>query len=149
MLFAHGVYAVTTLLLTLLPAGAHIIMTNDCHRRTRQFCQTFLARLGIETTVVDCGDYDAIEAAIIPRKTRFIVSESPTNPYLRIADLERIAAIGKKNRVLTMIDSTFATPVNQRPIEWDIDFVLHSATKYLSGHNDVLAGSVSGRAHRI
>jgi cystathionine gamma-synthase len=124
-------------------------MTNDCYRRTRQFCQTFLARLGIETTVVDCGDYDAIEAAIIPRKTRFIVSESPTNPYLRIADLERIAAIGKKNRVLTMIDSTFATPVNQRPIEWGIDFVIHSATKYLSGHNDVLAGSVSGRADRI
>lgn len=149
VLFASGMNAVTTLLLTVLPAGAHIIMTNDCYRRTRQFCQTFLARLGIETTVVDCGDYDAIEAAIIPRKTRFIVSESPTNPYLRIADLERIAAIGKQNRVLTMIDSTFATPVNQRPIEWGIDFVLHSATKYLSGHNDVLAGSVSGRADRI
>lgn len=149
VLFASGMNAVTTLLLTVLPAGAHIIMTNDCYRRTRQFCQTFLARLGIETTVVDCGDYDAIEAAIIPRKTRFIVSESPTNPYLRIADLERIAAIGKQNRVLTMIDSTFATPVNQRPIEWGIDFVVHSATKYLSGHNDVLAGSVSGRADRI
>jgi cystathionine gamma-synthase len=149
VLFASGMNAVTTLLLTVLPTGAHIIMTKDCYRRTRQFCQTFLARLGIETTVVDCGDYDAIEAAIVPRKTRFIVSESPTNPYLRIADLERIAAIGKQNRVLTMIDSTFATPVNQRPIEWGIDFVLHSATKYLSGHNDVLAGSVSGRADRI
>jgi cystathionine gamma-synthase len=149
VLFASGMNAVTTLLLTVLPAGAHIIMTNDCYRRTRQFCQTFLARLGIETTVVDCGDYDAIEAAIVPRKTRFIVSESPTNPYLRIADLERIAAIGKANRVLTMIDSTFATPINQRPIEWGIDFVIHSATKYLSGHNDVLAGSVSGRTDRI
>src|SRR5690606_23091797 len=101
-LFASGMNAVTTLLLTVLPAGAHIIMTNDCYRRTRQFCQTFLARLNIETTVIDCGDYDALEAAIIPRKTRFIVSESPTNPYLRIADLDRITSIAKKHRVLTM-----------------------------------------------
>lgn len=149
VLFSSGMSAVTTLLLTVLPAGSHIVMTNDCYRRTRQFCQTFLARLGIETTVVDCGDYDALEAAIIPRRTRFIVSESPTNPYLRIADLERIKAIAKQHRVLTMIDSTFATPINQRPYEWGIDFVVHSATKYLSGHNDVLCGVVSGRADRI
>ncbi len=149
VLFASGMSAVTSLLLTVLPAGAHIIMTADCYRRTRQFCQTFLARLGIETTVVACGDYDAIEAAIVPRKTRFIISESPTNPYLRIANLERIAALGKQHRVLTLIDSTFATPINQRPIEWGIDFVVHSATKYLSGHNDLLAGVVSGRADRI
>lgn len=149
VLFSSGMSAITSLLLTVLPTGSHIIMTADCYRRTRQFCQTFLARLGIETTVVACGDYDAIEAAIIPRKTRFIISESPTNPYLRIADIERIAALGKKHRVMTMIDSTFATPINQRPIEWGIDFVVHSATKYLSGHNDLLAGVVSGRADRI
>jgi cystathionine gamma-synthase len=149
VLFSSGMSAITSLLLTVLPTGSHIIMTADCYRRTRQFCQTFLARLGIETTVVACGDYDAIEAAIVPRKTRFIISESPTNPYLRIADIERVAAIGKRHRVLTMIDSTFATPINQRPIEWGIDFVVHSATKYLSGHNDLLAGVVSGRADRI
>jgi cystathionine gamma-synthase len=124
-------------------------MTDDCYRRTRQFCLQFLKRFGIETTVVPMGDYAALEAAIIPKKTRILISESPTNPYLRIADLERIAAIGKRNRVLTMIDSTFATPINQRPIEWGIDFVIHSATKYLSGHNDVLAGVVVGRADRM
>jgi cystathionine gamma-synthase len=95
------------------------------------------------------GDYDAMEAAIIPKQTRFIISESPTNPYLRIADLERIGKLGKQYRVLTLIDSTFATPVNQRPLEWGIDFVVHSATKYLSGHNDLLAGVVVGRADRI
>lgn len=149
VLFASGMNAVTTTLLTVLPQGAHIVMTSDCYRRTRQFCQTFLKRLGIETTVVECGDYEALEAAIIPKKTRFIISESPTNPYLRIADLERIADLGRKYRVLTMIDSTFATPVNQRPIEFGIDFVVHSATKYLSGHNDLLAGVVVGRADRI
>lgn len=149
VLYASGMSAVTSLLLSILPSGAHIVMTDDCYRRTRQFCLTFLKRFGIETTVVPMGDYDALEAAIIPKKTRFIISESPTNPYLRIANLERIAKLGKQHRVLTMIDSTFATPINQRPLEWGIDFVIHSATKYLSGHNDLLAGVVVGRADRI
>lgn len=149
VLYASGMAAVTSLLLSILPSGAHIVMTDDCYRRTRQFCLTFLKRFGIETTVVKMGDYEAMEAAIIPKKTRIIISESPTNPYLRIADLEKIAAIGKKHRALTMIDSTFATPINQRPLEWGIDFVVHSATKYLSGHNDLLAGVVIGRADRI
>lgn len=149
VLYASGMAAVTSLLLSILPSGAHIVMTDDCYRRTRQFCMTFLKRFGIETTVVKMGDYDAMDAAIIPKKTRFIISESPTNPYLRIANLERIAELGKKHRALTMIDSTFATPINQRPLEWGIDFVVHSATKYLSGHNDLLAGVVVGRADRI
>lgn len=149
VLYASGMSAMTSLLLAVLPAGAHIVMTSDCYRRTRQFCQTFLARLGIVTTVVPNGDYAALEAAIIPKKTRFVISESPTNPYLRIADLERVAELGRKYRVRTIIDSTFATPVNQRPYEWGIDFVVHSATKYLAGHNDLLAGVVAGRADRI
>ncbi len=149
VLYASGMNAVTSLLLSVLSSGGHIVMTDDCYRRTRQFCLTFLQRFGVETTVVPMGDYDALEAAIIPKKTRFIISESPTNPYLRIANLERIAALGKRYRVLTVIDSTFATPVNQRPLEWGIDFVVHSATKYLSGHNDLLAGVVVGRADRI
>lgn len=149
VLYASGMSAMTSLLLAVLPAGSHIVMTSDCYRRTRQFCQTFLARLGIATSVVKNGDYNALESAIIPNKTRFLISESPTNPYLRIADLQRIVALGRKYRVRTIIDSTFATPVNQRPYEWGIDFVVHSATKYLAGHNDLLAGVVSGRADRI
>lgn len=149
VLYASGMNAVTSLLLSTLPSGAHIVMTNDCYRRTRQFCQTFLKRFGIDTTVVQMGDYAALEAAIIPKRTRFIISESPTNPYLRVADLRRIACLGRKYRVRTLIDSTFATPVNQRPLEWGIDFVVHSATKYLSGHNDLLAGVVVGSADRI
>jgi cystathionine gamma-synthase len=149
VLFSSGMAAVTTTLLAILPAGAHIIMTDDCYRRTRQFALTFLKRFGIETSVVPMGDYDALEAAVIPKKTRVLISESPTNPYLRIADLEKVAAIGKKHKVLTLIDSTFATPINQRPLDWGIDLVTHSATKYLSGHNDLLAGVVVGRADRI
>jgi cystathionine gamma-synthase len=149
VLYSSGMNAVTSVLLTILPAGAHIIMTDDCYRRTRQFCLTYLKRFGIETTVVPMGDYDAMEAAVVPKKTRIIISESPTNPYLRIADIERVAALGKKHKVLTLIDSTFATPINQRPLEWGIDLVMHSATKYLSGHNDILVGVVTGRGDRI
>jgi cystathionine gamma-synthase len=149
VLYASGMSAVTSVLLSVLPTGAHVVMTDDCYRRTRQFCMTFLKRFAIETTVVPMGDYAALEAAIIPKKTRFIISESPTNPYLRIADLEQLARLGKDYRVLTLIDSTFATPLNQRPLEWGIDLVVHSATKYLSGHNDLMAGVVVGRADRI
>ena len=148
-LYASGMSAVTSLLLSVLPTGAHVVMTDDCYRRTRQFSLSYLRRLGIETSIVPMGDYEALEAALIRGKTRFIISESPTNPYLRVADLERLAEIGRKHRVRTLIDSTFATPINQRPLEWGIDFVLHSATKYLSGHNDLLAGVIVGRADRI
>lgn len=149
VLYPSGMAAVTSLLLTVLKPGQHIVMTNDCYRRTRQFCLTYLKKFGVETSVVPVGDYDALEAAIIPKKTRFIISESPTNPYLRIADLVKLAELGKRYKALTLIDSTFATPINQRPLDFGIDFVLHSATKYLSGHNDVLAGVIAGKASRI
>ena len=149
VLYASGMAAITSVLLASLPTGGHIVMTDDCYRRTRQFCETYLSRLGIQTTIVPMGDYHALEAAIHPGKTRYIISESPTNPYLRVADLKRIAEIARQNRVLTLIDSTFATPVNQRPLEWGIDLVVHSATKYLAGHNDLLAGVVVGRSGLI
>jgi cystathionine gamma-synthase len=139
---------VTNVLLSILSAGSHVIFTDDCYRKTRQFCRTFLRRLGIESTEVPMGDYHALEAAI-QGNTRLIISESPTNPYLRVVDLERLAAIARRHRVKSIIDATFATPVNQRPLEYGIDLVLHSATKYLSGHNDVMAGVVVGEAGLI
>ncbi len=149
VLFSSGMTAVTSVLLATLPTGAHVVMTDDCYRRTRQFCQTYLVRLGIETSVVPMDDYDALEAAIRPGQTRFIISESPTNPNLRIADLQKIASLGKQYRVRTLIDATFATPINVRPLEWGIDLVVHSATKYLAGHNDLLAGVVVGQGNLI
>jgi cystathionine gamma-synthase len=149
LLFASGMAAITTLLLASLPSGTHIILTDDCYRRTRQFCLTYLKRLGISTTIVPMGDYDALEKAIIPKQTRFIVSESPTNPYLRLVDFERVAEIANRHRVRTMIDSTFGTPINQQPLAAGIDYVVHSATKYLGGHHDLLAGVIIGRKDRI
>ncbi|MGJ3239009.1 MAG: trans-sulfuration enzyme family protein [Anaerolineae bacterium] len=149
VLFSSGMAAITTLLLTVLKSGQHVVMTDDTYRRTRQFCEQTLSKFGIETTIVPVGDYDALEAAIIKGKTRFVISETPTNPYLRVADLTRIKDIARANRCLTMIDTTFATPINLRPLEWGIDFVVHSATKYLGGHNDVLGGVLIGNAARM
>lgn len=148
-MFSSGMAAITTLLLTVLKAGQHVVMTDDCYRRTRQFCLTVLSKFGIETTVVPVGDYDVLAAAVEKGRTRFIISETPTNPYLRVADLRRVVQIAKDNRCLTVIDTTFATPVNLRPLEWGIDFVVHSATKYLGGHNDVMAGVICGDTARI
>jgi cystathionine gamma-synthase len=148
-LFASGMAAFTTTLLALLKSGDHVIMTSDCYRRSRQFVGTVLKRYGVTSTLVAPGDYDALEAAITPH-TKLVIGESPTNPYLRVVDLPRLTAIRDRHpAVKLLIDSTFATPVNQRPIEWGADLVLHSATKYLSGHNDVLAGAVSGKAGLI
>lgn len=149
VLFSSGMAAITSLLLASLPTGAHIVMTGDCYRRTRQFCLTFLKRLAIETSIVETGDYAALEAAIQAKRTRFLISESPTNPYLRCVDLERLVEMARRHRVQTIIDSTFGTPVNQQPLAYGVDYVVHSATKYLGGHHDLLAGVVAGRKDRI
>lgn len=144
ILFPSGMSTITNVLLSILPTGAHIIYTDDCYSKTRQFCSQFLARLGIESTQVPMGDYEALETAVQPN-TRLIISESPTNPYLRVVDLERLVEIANRHkRVKTLIDATFATPINQKPLDFGVDLVVHSATKYLSGHNDVMAGVVVG-----
>ena len=148
LLFSSGMAAVTTTLLMLLSAGTHVVMTDDCYRRTRQFVREFLKRFDIDATLVPMGDYEALESAI-QSNTRVIVSESPTNPYLRIVDIPRLVEIAQRHQVKTIIDSTFATPVNQRPLEYGVDFVMHSATKYLGGHNDLLAGVVVGSDYLI
>jgi cystathionine gamma-synthase len=148
LLWASGMCAVTSLLLTILRAGQHMIITADSYRRTRQFCDSMLRRLGIDVTVVLPGDLGAIEAAV-QANTRLLFSESPTNPYLYVVDLEQLVAIAKRHRLRTVIDSTFATPYNQNPLDFGIDLVMHSATKYLGGHNDLLAGVVVGNANII
>jgi cystathionine gamma-synthase len=143
LLFSSGMAAVTTALFAMLSRGTHVVVTDDSYRRTRQFLNQTLHRYGIEVSTVPAGDYEALEDAIRPT-TRVLVSESPTNPYNRIVDLERFAAIGRRHRVKTLIDATFATPYNQRPLEWGVDMVIHSATKFLGGHNDLLAGAALG-----
>jgi cystathionine gamma-synthase len=145
LLFSSGMAAITTSLFAILARGAHVVVTDDAYRRTRQFLNQTLRRYGVDVSTVPAGDYDRIEEAIRPT-TRIIFSESPTNPYNRVVDLERLVDIAHRRRVKTIIDSTFATPINQRPLEFGVDLVIHSATKYLGGHNDLLAGAVLGNA---
>ena len=147
--FASGMAATSTAMLALLKAGDHVVLFRDCYRRTRQLVTQTLLRFGVEHSVVDAGDLSAMEQALRP-STRLVVTESPTNPLNFCVDLERLAALVKaKGRVRTLVDSTFATPINSKPLSLGIDLVLHSATKYLSGHNDVLGGVVAGPSHII
>jgi cystathionine gamma-synthase len=143
LLFASGMCAITTTMLTLLSSGDHVVMVGGCYRRTREFALSFLSRWGIEATLVPIDEPDVLAAAIRPT-TRLIFCETPTNPYLRVADLPRMVEIARPHDVTTMVDSTFATPINLRPLEHGVDLVIHSATKYLGGHNDLLAGAVIG-----
>lgn len=142
--FSSGMAAVTTSILALTGQGAHVVLFSDCYRRTRQFVGQTLARFGVEHTLVPPADIEALEAALRPN-TKLVISEAPTNPYQTVPDLPRISAICRPRRIKTMIDSTFATPINLRPAEHGIDLVVHSATKYLGGHHDVLGGVVAGK----
>lgn len=145
--FASGMAAITTTLFALVRSGQHVVLTADGYRRTRQFVTGFLKRYGVESTLVEPGDYEALAAAIVPGKTRVLLGESPTNPYLRVADLDALAAIKARHRgVKIVIDATFATPINLQPIRRGADLVIHACTKYLGGHNDLLAGAVCGDA---
>src|SRR5262249_17311337 len=129
----------------LVKAGDHVILFSDCYRRTRQLVARLLSRFGIEHSLVGPADLEGLRAALRP-STKLVVSEAPTNLYLTVVDLPRAAEICRPRRIRTLIDATFATPVNLNPIEHGIDLIIHSATKYLGGHNDVLAGAVAGSA---
>ena len=148
VVFTSGMSAITTTILTLVRSGDHIVITDDSYKKTLEFCRSYLKQFGVDCTIVPFGDYGALEKAI-KKNTRFIFSESPTNPYLNIFDLVKIKKIADRHNILTLIDSTFATPLNQRPIEFGMDLVLQSATKYLGGHNDILAGAVLGKKELV
>lgn len=148
ILFASGMCAATTTFMALLPAGSHLIVTSDCYRRTRQFIEQFLRRMGVEISIIEPGSTEAFKAALQPN-TELFFTESPTNPYLRVVDVPAVVDVANQNGFKVIIDSTFATPVNHRPIQDGAHLVLHSATKYLSGHNDLLAGTVTGEKDLI
>ena len=143
VLFSSGMSAITTTLLFLLKAGDHMIITDDAYKRTLDFCKSYLDQYDIECSVVRMCDYEAMEKAIKPN-TRVFFSESPTNPYLNIMDLDRLMDIFRDRGILVISDSTFATPYNQHPLKYGVDLVIHSATKYLAGHNDILSGVILG-----
>jgi cystathionine beta-lyase/cystathionine gamma-synthase len=148
LLFASGMGAITTTVLALLKTGDHVVAQRDIYGGVTKFLSQWLPKLGIETTFVDTVNYDQHVKAIRPN-TRMLYLESPTNPTLRIVDVKQAAAIAKQHGLISMIDSTFATPINQRPAEFGVDLVMHSGTKYFGGHSDLICGIVAGRRDLI
>jgi cystathionine gamma-synthase len=148
IIYSSGMAAIVGLLLAKMSAGDEIVIFDQCYHRSREFCSKHLSRFGIVTHQVKTGDFDAMSAAINSR-TKLLISESPTNPHLSVIDLEQFVAIGKTHQVETLIDATLATPYNIRPIEYGVDYVWHSATKYMGGHNDLLAGVICGSKEKL
>ncbi len=143
VLYSSGMAALVGLLMSKLNSGDEVIFFDECYHRSREFCSKHMSRFGVKTVQVPACDYEAMEAAVTPN-TRMLISESPTNPHMSVVDLDRFAEIGRQTGVETLIDATLATPYNLQPIDAGVDYVLHSATKYLGGHNDLLAGVVAG-----
>jgi cystathionine beta-lyase/cystathionine gamma-synthase len=146
--FASGMGAITTTLMALLKGGDHVVAQRDIYGGVNKFLSQWLPRMGIETTFVDTTDYEQHARAIRPN-TKLLYLESPTNPTLRIVDFKKVASLAKQHKLLSMIDATFGTPINQHPAEFGIDLVMHSGTKYLSGHTDLICGVVAGRQELI
>lgn len=139
--FASGLSAIATILDS-LDHGAHVVAADDLYGGTRRLLERVRKRsAGIETTYLDLTDANALEGAIRPN-TRLIWIETPTNPLLKLIDLRRVAEIGRKRGILTAADNTFASPYVQRPLEFGFDVVMHSTTKYLNGHSDMVGGCV-------
>jgi cystathionine beta-lyase/cystathionine gamma-synthase len=148
LLFSSGMNAITTGILALVKSGDHIVAQEDIYGGVTKFLTSWLPKLGVETTFVETANYDQHARAIRPN-TKLLYVESPTNPTLKVVDLRKVSALAKQHRLITMIDSTFATPVNQRPFEAGIDLVMHSGTKYFAGHSDLICGAVAGRKDLI
>jgi cystathionine beta-lyase/cystathionine gamma-synthase len=148
LLFSAGMCAITTTVLALLKSGDHVVAQRDIYGGASKFFGQWLPKLGIETTFVDTNDFQQHARAIRPN-TRLLYLESPTNPTLRVVDLRKASALAREHNLTSMIDSSFATPINTRPAEFGIDLIMHSGTKFLAGHSDLICGVVAGRGDLI
>jgi cystathionine gamma-synthase len=139
--FGSGMAAISALLET-LPAGAHVLLPADCYTGTRVLAHEFLPQRGVRATHVDMADLDAVSAALQPN-TVLLWAETPSNPQLRIADLAALATLAHDHGANLACDNTFASPALQQPLALGADFVMHSTTKYLGGHSDVMGGALA------
>lgn len=138
--FASGMAAITTAM-TLLRKGDHVVVADDVYGGTHRLFRQVMEGYGLRFTFVDFTDLAAVEAAL-EEETRMLWAETPTNPLLRVADLDALGRLGRERGLLTAVDSTFATPYLLRPLEHDVDLVVHSTTKYLGGHSDIVGGAI-------
>jgi len=145
MLFSSGMAAISTTLLTYLSKGDHIVSVEDVYGGSFNLMQNTFPRMGIDVSLVDSTDTQKIVDSIND-KTKMVYLESPTNPLLKIIDIPEVVKMAHEAGTMVVIDNTFATPVNQNPIQMGVDLVIHSCTKFLNGHSDVLAGAVVGPA---
>jgi cystathionine beta-lyase/cystathionine gamma-synthase len=146
--FGSGMAAITTTLFAFLSKGDHAIFQREIYGGAYRFAREFLPRWGVDVSWVDCTDTEGFARAT-KDNTRLLYVESPTNPTLKVLDIEAIVKIAKKHGVTTFIDSTFATPFNTRPVDYGIDGVLHSVTKYLGGHSDLVGGALVGSSRVV
>ena len=146
--FATGMAAISTTLMAFLNAGDHIVFQNEIYGGTYRFAMEELPKLGVNHSFTEGIEVEDFESKITD-KTKVIYIETPSNPLLTITDIEAIANLAKKHKILTMIDNTFASPINQTPLDFGIDISIHSATKYLGGHSDMMAGVVVGKNEHI
>ena len=137
--------AISSSMFSFLKKGDHVILQDSLYGGTINFVNTEFNKFGIEHSYVDINDAEKLNSSI-KKKSKIIYIESPSNPLLNIINLIEISDFAKSNSLISMIDNTFASPINQNPLDFGIDLVIHSATKYLGGHSDILAGSVSGRS---
>jgi cystathionine beta-lyase len=148
MIFGSGMAAISTTLLAFLSSGDHILLQKDIYGGTRNLVEAQFDRYNIDFTFTDDIDLKYFESAI-KKNTKVIYIETPSNPLLKIIDIEKIAQFAKSKNIITIIDNTFATPIIQKPILFGVDIVLHSATKYFGGHSDISAGAVAGSQDHI
>jgi cystathionine beta-lyase/cystathionine gamma-synthase len=141
LVFSSGMAAISSTVLALLKPGDHAVFQNDIYGGTHHFVTSDLAKFGIDFSFADQKQMEDL-SKIIKSNTKLIYIESPSNPLLKITDLKAIAKVGRERNIITVIDNTFATPINQNPIDLGIDVVVHSATKYIGGHSDVMCGAV-------
>lgn len=145
--FASGSAAIHTIF-SLFSAGDHFIVGNDVYGGTFRLIDGVLKRLGLMFTVVDTRDLSAVKQAITPQ-TKAVYLETPTNPLLRVTDIQAVTQIAHDHELLSIIDNTFSSPYIQRPLEFGVDIVIHSASKYLGGHSDVIAGLVVAKDQKV
>lgn len=143
LVFSAGMAAISSSILNVVKGGDHVVAQREVYGSAYDFLKNWLPRYGVETTFAGAADTAGLEAAIRPN-TRLLYIESPTNPTLRLTDIGAIVALARRRGIVTLIDSTFASPVNQRPLALGVDAVIHSATKYLAGHSDLVCGVVAG-----
>ncbi len=141
---SSGMYAIAITLLRILKPGDHILILDEMYHRTEELCSGLIAKFGVEISIVKSCNLESLRSSI-KENTRLFLFETPTNPHLYVQDIEAIVSLCKERKVKTIVDATFASPMNVQPLKFGVDIVIHSCTKYLAGHNDVMAGVILAR----